>query len=57
MMRADPQLLAILEAYPGEKGADPSGDGFVKAIVSGRSSSGARQYRVLWTVESSVPLH
>ena len=37
-MRADPDLLAILEAYPGEKGADPSGDGFVKAIVSGRSS-------------------
>ena len=55
-MRADPELLAILNAYTGETGADPSGNGFVKAIVRGRGSSGARQYRILWTVMPSVPV-
>ena len=55
-MSAYPALLAILDAYPGEKGDDPSGDGFVVAVVRARGSTGRRQYRVRWTVEPQVPV-
>ena len=55
-MRADPALLAILDAHPGEKGDDPRGDGFVVAVVRARGPTGRRQYRVRWTVEPQVPV-
>ena len=55
-MRADPALLAILDAHPGPKGDDPSGDGFVVAVVRARGPTGRRQYRVRWTVEPQVPV-
>ena len=55
-MRADPALLAILDAHPGPKGDDPSGNGFVVAVVRARGPTGRRQYRVRWTVEPQVPV-
>lgn len=55
-MRAEPALLAILNAYPGPKGDDPSGNGFVVVVVRARGPAGRRQYRVQWTVEPQVPV-
>jgi len=55
-MRAEPALLAILNAYPGPKGDDPSGNGFVVVVVRARGPTGRRQYRVRWTVEPQVPV-
>ena len=55
-MRNDPALLAILNAYDGPKGDDPTGNGYVVAIVRARGPTGRRQYRVRWTVEPQVPV-
>ena len=55
-MRADSALHAILDAYPGEKGDDPSGNGFVVVVLRARGPTGRRQYRVRWTVEQQVPV-
>tara|TARA_Y100000389_G_scaffold131005_2_gene128449 strand:+ start:9248 stop:12046 length:2799 start_codon:yes stop_codon:yes gene_type:complete len=55
-MRAKPALLAILNVYPGPKGDDPSGNGFVVVVVRARGPTGRRQYRVRWTVEPQVPV-
>ena len=55
-MRADPRLLVILDAYTGNKGDDPSGDGWVVAILAARGPQGRRQYKVRWTVDPRVPI-
>jgi hypothetical protein len=59
-MRADPQLSAILDAFvaanPASAGDDPSGKGWVVAVVAARGPMARRQYRVRWTVDPSVPI-
>tara|TARA_B100001109_G_scaffold243222_1_gene228844 strand:+ start:13560 stop:15986 length:2427 start_codon:yes stop_codon:yes gene_type:complete len=56
-MRENGDLRAILDAYKGPKGDDPSGNGFVVAVVAARGPAGRRQYRVRWTVdEDHVPV-
>eukprot|EP00966_Prymnesium_polylepis_P063704 1477292-Prymnesium_polylepis.1 len=55
-MRADAALSAILDAYEGQKGSDPSGNGFVTAVLAARGPEAARQFKVQWTVQPDVPV-
>lgn len=55
-MLADQELASILDAYAGNKADDPTGNGFVTAIVDARGPNGRRQYKVQWTVDPQVPL-
>lgn len=61
-MRADSRLLPLLTTYAageGNVGDDPSGNGFVIAILDARGpavGSSSRQFRVRWTVEPHVPV-
>ena len=55
-MLADAVLREILNAYAGNKGDDPSGNGWVTAVLAARGPTGRRQYKVLWTVEPQVPV-
>ena len=55
-MRADSELSAVLDAYSGEKGDDPSGDGWVVAVVRARGPTFRREYRVRWKVEPQTPI-
>jgi hypothetical protein len=55
-MRADAALGTILDAYEGQKGSDPSGNGFVTAVLGARGPGTARQIKVQWTVQPDVPV-
>lgn len=52
----DTRLATVLANHPGPRGDDPSGNGWVIAVVDARGPSSGRQYRVRWTTEPQVPV-